>query len=713
MFNRRIILLIAALGFALGVLIWKWNAPVGIPLQAAKGAISSARWETDLSGQWDMYSSLRQAWASETEKSSTQEFTYRLTGGASGYLPSSQEIRVAARTFKIPAEWSARTLILQLQGVHGGLSVYLNGIESTHRIGSFESEGGLERLVIPVNALRHGQDNIILLELSAPQSQVQTLLGVKTPAHGKITGAISLQAVMETSIQDPMVQISWEGENATVQVDFKLIHYGFSEYGPWTVEGILSDGSAEVAQETRIVTPDENPAQEVSFKFEVPNGRKWSPGDPFLYQLYLTVRNPRGDKDDLAFPLALTSLRFEEGVFKQNNDVLSINGLAVLPEEEYLLRESGELSSWIREQKDKGYNLLYFLGDFPDELWFQEADKTGMGIWAELPGNLMVPASRLTQPEIWQDLIRSGTLHPSLWAFTAGKGLELNPKAELNSYWKRVQTLTDPVPTFSLRLTQKTPLPIEFSPRFVQDGLEGDWGRVEFPQKPLHDPDQSWAHEEQVSGIWALLSFFIAWANLTAKSWRYKELKTEKPKRALRQAWFWHGAALLSREMTLAGVVTSLLLHGEVPWSILIPDQWPLWEGLKQQSPLLIWLILGLILTLTRLFQVGVAAPHFPEAPVPMGLAIWLERRYLWGWIVAGLWALQSWGIPWYVPLLAYISLSLIFLPLRIRDVRRVGGKYASLCLVPGFLSLAFLIANLFRWADWMYLWKLVQALIG
>jgi beta-galactosidase len=709
MFNRRLILLIISLGFALGLLIWDWNDTPGVNLKAGSGQVSTARWEMDLSGQWEMYPTLRQAWVTESGRETEKNSTSRLTSGISGYLPSSQGFHVATKTFKVPAEWNARTLILQLNGVKGQLAVYLNGMDSTNRIGNIVSEGGIERLEIPIKALRYGQDNLILLELSAPLSQEQTLFGLRYPIKGQITGQISLQAVMETTLENPQILVNWEGDSAKVKVTFQLLHHGFSEYGPWAVRGILSDGSAEVAQAEVLVNPDENPTQAVGLTFDISNGRKWTPQSPYLYQLNLTVMNPKGNKDDLAFPIALSSIRFDQGVFRQNEEAFPIKGIAILPEREYQARETEDLYELIKGYKDKGYNLLYFVEGFPDELWLDNADKLGMGIWAELPGSAMVPSKRLPQPQIWENLIRNGSLHPSLWAYTAGKGLEINPQSKIANYEKGIRDLTQSIPSLNIRITDKKTTQTESFSTYSQRVIKGSWGEIEWPDSAKDDSREAWTHEKWASSLWAILVVFVAWGNLAALNWRYKELQTRKPKRALRKAWYWQGLALLSREMTLAGVITAFFLSAEPPWSQLIPNQWPLWEGLKGQSPWLLWIILGLLFTLVRLLQVGVAAPNMPDSPPPMGLALWLERRYSWIWIVALLWAAYPWGIPRYLPILTYIGLSTLFLPFKVRDVRRAGGHYGSFYLIPSFLIITLSIISLFRWEDMLYLYHLLK----
>ena len=695
MFNKRLYLLVLTFAIALGLLIWNWNSTPGVFLKTSSFLASVDRWEMDLGGQWKIYPSLRQAWITETEQEG-KGIDSPITGGEYGYLPSSKEFQVALKTFKIPAEWNARSIMLQINGVYGHCDLYLNGMESAHRIGSIVGEGGSERIQIPVTALNHGQDNLLLLELSAPSSQKATFLGSGYPDKGRITGRIALQAVMETSLENPRTQVTWEDTMARVQVDFQLSHHGFSEYGPWTVQGIISDGSAEIAQAVTQVHSDESSVQNVSLAFQIPDGHLWSPEDPYLYQVYLTVSNSRGDRDDIAFALGLTSLAYQDGIFLLNGKELPIQGLALSPEKEVELRNQGDIAAWLKECKEQGYNLIYFLGQQPDEYWLMEADRAGIGLWIELPGSAMVPAQRLPEPRVWGEWTKIASLHPSVWAYTSGIGLEYNSQSLVKAYEQEVRSVTAPVPTFSLNLTDG-------------ESMVGLWGEIQQPQGTQGSRGGLWPAEKWVSKIWAVLLVIVAWSNLAAVNWRYKELQNKKPKRALRMAWFWQGLAMITRQMTLAGILTALLFNTEVPWAQWVPNQWPLWEGIRMQSPWLIWVILGSLFSLLRLLQVGVVTPHLPGAPDTIGLAAWLERRYFWNWTVGVLWALQAWGIPRSVPFLVYMGFNFLFLPLKVRDVHRIGGGYAAFLWVPGIILLIVAVVAAFRWEDILYAVHMVQ----
>lgn len=712
MFKRRIIILVVVFAVALGFLVWKWNDIPGISLEASAGPVSTQRMTLDLKGAWDIYPSLRQAWVTESERLSPQkqEHPLTLTAGQPIQLPSTQKFHVAAKNFRMPADWSARNVLLQIQGVKGQGAIYLNGMESTDRLGEFADDGGTEEFLLPANAIHYGEDNLLLIESSAPPLQKNTLFGLNWPSMGQITGSLQLVGTMETSLSPPQVTVRWDKDNALVSVQTRIIHHGFLEHGPWSLQGVLSDGSSEVATASAQVNMEESSAQVVNLTFTVPQAHRWSAADPYTYQLYLNVINPKGDKDDLAMPLGLTSIAFQQEKFIFNGQILDLKGTTLSIDQEAQLRHAGKVKEWLMGQKNKGYNLIYFIGAFPDEIWLSAADQIGIGIWAELPVG-MVPANRLPNSSVWSDFIREEGVHPSLWAYTAGTGLEVDPRIQNSTFWKDVQAQAQPLPVFMARVSGTPWLDQSKTFQLTPQGFQGPWGKVVFNLEDQGKAAPIWPQESWIAGVWAAGVLIIVLANVGTVNWRYKELKERRPKRALRKAWFWQGLALLTREGTLAGILTSLFFHVQVPWAQWLPDQWPLWSVLKQQSPALLWLILALLFVLVRLLRIGVAAPYMTDAPASLGLAFWLERRYRWIWIPAVLWAAQPWGIPSYIPLVVYTGLSLLFLPIRLRDVHKAGGKYRPFLLVPGIFILASLFWVLWGWADFYYLWHLLFAL--
>jgi len=709
MFNRRLMIFIALLALVLGTLWWSWQSPMGDSLQTGQSALSTARYSQNLNGSWDQFSSLRQAWTTESERliGNHDQSLSLLTNRQPITLPSSEKISVVAKRIRIPGEWSSRTMLLTLNGVQGHASVYLNGIASSQKIGDFEGSGGADEFEIPAQAFRYGEDNIVVVELAGSRAQSTMFLGSDWPKSGKITGDIRLEAVVETTIMPPQVDISWTGNTAQITVKTGLQHHGFSPEGPWTVSGVLSDGSAGVAEQTLTVNAQAGADnQPVNLTFTVPNAKRWTMKAPFLYQMYLTVTNSKGDLDDLALPLGLRSIALTSGKWVLNDQVIPIKGEALTVQEESRLRHAGQTESWLKAEQQKGINLIYFIGQVPDELWLQAADRVGMGVWTELPVEL-IPSSRLPQPNIFQKTIADKMLHPSLWAWTVGKGLDSDALAQ--TYFRKAVNEVQPDLAFAIKMTPGIlpGLSAEQSLYVQGNKLQGGWGEV--TTRILPTSSAKWVQEPFVAETWSLVMIFLVWMNIRSVTWRYKQISERKPKRRLRNAWFWNGLFVFARQGMLAGLVTSGIFHIQVHSNPWLSYAWPRLNLIQAQSPWLIWAMLSVLFMLIRLLQVGVAASNLPGAPHSVALIYWLERRYYFAAFISIGWALLPWGLPFYIPILGYIVFAFLFLPIRIHDIRRIGGHYRAFLWVPGIITSAFFIWASLHYADWLYLWHMFQ----
>jgi beta-galactosidase len=707
MFNRRIIIFLAVLILTIAALWWYWNNPVGLSLRTSHDEISSSRYTQTLNGSWDRFSSLRQAWTTESERAQGKNDQSILTGGRLLTLPSSEVFSVGAKRFRLPGQWSSRTMLLTFNGVQGHVIVYLNGATSPQKIGEFEGSGGKDIVEIPAKAFRYGEDNILMVALDSGAEQRTIVLGTDWPEAGRITGEISLEAVVETSLTAPNVSVTWNGTTAQVAVKSELWHHGFSPEGPWTVYGVISDGSAGISEQIVSVQPQANvDHQPVNLSFAVPDAKRWNVKAPFSYQLHLTVTNSQGDIDDLAFPIAFRTIAFSSRKWVLNDQVMEIRGVALTPEEEYSIRHTGQMESWLIDEQHKGINLIYFIGQYPDDLWLQTADRVGIGVWAELPVQ-GIPSSRLPKPGDLQRISSEKMIHPSLWAWTVGKGLDSDSLAQV--FLRQTASEVQPNLAFAIKTKKNsvTGLSPEQSLMVLGNKIQGSWGQVE--AKTPSGLKSPWTKESMISGFWAFLMLFLAWMNIRSVTWRYKEIGVSKPKRRLRNAWLWNGLLALAREGLIAGLITSFVYRLPTNFGAWFVHLWPGIELLQEQSPWLIWGMLSLLGMLLRLLQLGIAAPRLPDSPHVVGLMYWLERRYYFAVLVALGWAALPWGIPVYLPLLGYLLLSCLLFPIRIHDIHRIGGRYSSFLWVPGILLSLLLIWVSFHFADGIYLWHLLR----
>ncbi|HBV85958.1 MAG TPA: glycosyl hydrolase [Desulfosporosinus sp.] len=710
MFNRRFMIFMALWALAIGSLWWNWRSPEGESLYAGQSGISSTRFTQNLNGSWNQFTSLRQAWTTESERSQGNNNQSFLTRGSSLVLPSSSRFSVVTKRLLIPGEWSSRTMVLTFNGVQGHANVYLNGISNTQKIGEFEGSGGANELEILPKAFRYGEDNILLVELTGGEGQRASFLGSAWPKSGYIKGDIRLEAVVETTIMRPQVKADWIGTTAQITVKTDLLHRGFLQEGPWTVYGVISDGSAGLAEQTLTIPPEESAdRQAVTLSFTIPEARRWTTEDPYLYQLRLIVSNNKGDMDDLSLPLGLRTISLESGKWVLNDQIIPIIGEALTPQEEYKLRNTGDLEAWLKSERQKGTNLIYFIGQLPDELWLQAADKVGIGLWVELPVEL-IPSQRLPQPDDFRNLISEKMLHPSLWAWTVGKGLASDGLAQ--TYFQQAQNEVHPNLAFALTLNPNSLTGLSKEQSVVVQGtaIQEEWGKVTVSTPPIIDV--RWEKEHIFAGVLAVIMLFLGWMNIRSVTWRYKEIFDTKPKRRLRNAWLWNGLFVFARICMLAGLVTSGLFRIPIHINPWFSHLWPRIELLQAQSPWLIWATFVGLFMLMRLLQVGVAAPHLPDVPHEIGLIYWLERRYRWAILVAISWALLPWGVPYYGPVIGYILLLSLFLPIRIHDIHRIKGRYHPFLWVPGVIIASLSVGAFFYLADWIFLWNWLLPLV-
>ena len=161
---------------------------------------------------------------------------------------------------------------------------------------------------------------------------------------------------------------------------------------------------------------------------------------------------------------------------------------------------------------------------------------------------------------------------------------------------------------------------------------------------------------------------------------------------------------------TLGAILTSLIFTitlQEIPWKFYNLS----WlEALQNQPPLLLWAFITTALRFIRLFKVGLASSAFPRNPGAQGLCCWLERRYSWTIMAGGAWAASVYGFFWFLPPAVYALFSLLFFPLRVKDVLKAGGKYYPFMAIPLTLGCFMLLALFWNLEDFLFLFDIVKA---
>lgn len=708
MFKRFTIILISLFVLAILILTFSWNSKPGLEVSSSTPITKVYRISQELGGKWNNYSSLKEAWAREEMLQDSDGVLTGLQQTQSIIIPSSTGLSVVAKQFRVAGQWGSRTAQLTLEGVYGEGKVYLNGIDEINYIGEVRGMGGIYKLEISPASFDFSQENTLYIEFTPKTVQRNKLFGWFWPQKARITGQIRLEAVAETTIDTSKLSFSYKKSTEQLIVTTVLNHHQNLEKEPWVINGVLKSNDQKIAECLLPVNSNGRYAQQVDLVFDLPNPLFWSIDEPYLYNLDLLVINSRGDQDSVQIPLGISQVTTELGKWNVENQDFDVEGLVITQEDDYYLRNQQMIPNWLQEVKDKGINLIYFIDFFPDESWLYAADEIGIGTWLELPVN-MVPGKRIPEPNIYEDLIDFDDRHPSIMAWTLAKGLE--PDRDSKTYIQKAKQMIPDKHVYHLTYSSSKEVMGDVeNVLLTANGFEEVWGRVNFNNNVLGETNNysSWKDEKTTAFLWFIWLCIISILNYHAFNWNYSELFNRSPKRVVRTAFFWRCLFLVSRLGTLGGVITAVLYRLPLDLPAWLPYDLEVIGILQSQKPLLIWLFITMFLVLWRLLQVGVATTAFPHSPSSLGLACWLERKYGWIFLVGLVWILTFYGIPSYLPLITYLLLSFAFLPLRLRDVWKVGGKYSYLLLVSFSVGAGVLILGIWYREDFFYIWSMV-----
>lgn len=709
MFKRFTVILLTIFFFSLLLLVFSWREDPGDELYTEIPVIKVYRLSQDLGGKWNKYSSLTQAWAREKRLQESDGNLTGLTQIDSIILPSGEGFKIIAKQFNVTGNWSSRTGQLVLSGVYGKAQVYLNGIDQVNYLGEIEGTGGTYTLDIAPTRFEFDRENTLLIEISPGSFGKSRLFGWLWPEQGRITGQIRLEAVPESTVDLGGTSFTYNISKEQLIVKTTVNHHQTLDKEPWIIKGVLLEKGQKVAECLLPLSSNGKYSQTVELVLSLPGAKTWSLDNPYLYELQLSAINSRGDMDSVQVPLGIRGISTGQGKWKINGRELTVRGIIVTREEENRIRNLRQIDEWLDALKEEGINLVYFMGFFPDETWIYAADRFGIGVWLELPVN-MVPEGRLPDPSLYEVLLEHSRRHPSILAWTAAKSLV--PSVEAKEYLREIKDRVPYLPVFHLSYNTAQEFEGMDSVLLSAEGFQGDWGRVDFVQDHglKEDPGfYGWERPKTAAIIWFAWLVFISVCNWRSVRWKYEELFSARPKRPVREAFFWGCLALLSRMGTLGGLLISLLFgfNAQIPHWLSYDLSWI--ALLQNQNPFILWLFLTMFLIIFRLIRVGVASSFFPGKPSSLGLACWLEQKYRWLILPGAAWvAAAIYGLTPLLPLALYAVLDLLFMPLRIRGVWRAGGRYFALGLVPATIAVGLLAALLWHMEDLIYLWKMV-----
>ena len=303
--------------------------------------------------------------------------------GVGGSSPADQRLWYH-RTFTVPASWAGKRTILHFGAVNWKCLVLVNGqIVATHRGGYTAFETDLSKVLVA------GSNDITISvqnPLQVDQEDAQVLGKQRQNPNGIFYTACT--GIWQTVWLEPVPENHIVGLRLTPDVDKSVLHL--------TVEAETGGAPAEVlvkAQEGEKLVAQGSGSPGSAIDVPIPDEHLWSPQDPHLYNLSVSLVGNEGVTDSVESYFAMRKVSLgkdEKGrtrICLNNHPLLEIGLLdqGYWPEGVYTAPTDEALASDIRTAKRLGYNLLRKHAKVEPARWYYWADRLGMLVWQDMP----------------------------------------------------------------------------------------------------------------------------------------------------------------------------------------------------------------------------------------------------------------------------------------------------------------------------------------
>jgi len=286
------------------------------------------------------------------------------------------------RTFTVPAAWNGRRVQLHFGAVDWQATVWVNGVQ----VGGHT--GGYDRFELDITPQLNGGTNELIVRVFDPSDtaglniargkQVRNPGGIMyTPSSG-IWQTVWLEPTPTSSIFSVDFYPNLSNNTLRVRVFTRGNVSGHSVYAE------AMDGTTVVGTATGGFT---------ELSVPVPNARRWSPDDPFLYNLRISLRNATNVTVDQT--MHYFGMREVGKAVVNGRLVPTLNGQFVLqngvldqgfwPDGLYTAPTDAALASDLQKIKDLGFNLVRKHIKVEPQRWFYHADRLGLLVWQDMP----------------------------------------------------------------------------------------------------------------------------------------------------------------------------------------------------------------------------------------------------------------------------------------------------------------------------------------
>jgi hypothetical protein len=158
-----------------------------------------------------------------------------------------------------------------------------------------------------------------------------------------------------------------------------------------------------------------------AFEVQVPEPRLWSPGDPVLYDVTLTLRDGSGGGDAVDTYTGLRQFTQDDGTLRLNGEPFYFRGVldqGYFPGGWYTAPTDDDLRRDIELMQSMGFNGARKHQKAEDPRWLYWADRLGFVVWGEMANGRDFSAAHVEDlTREWSEIVRRDRMHPSIMAW--------------------------------------------------------------------------------------------------------------------------------------------------------------------------------------------------------------------------------------------------------------------------------------------------------
>lgn len=285
------------------------------------------------------------------------------------------------RTFAVPQKWRGQHVRLHFGAVDWRCQVWVNGHEAGRHQGGYDAFS----FDITEALLWNGAEDILVCVTDPTEGDQPRGKQSRKPEGIFYT---STSGIWQTVWLEPVPETCIDRLKCTPDVDAKSLHL-------WVGANSLSDNlqvQAVASAAGKTVGSVSGPAN-ASLILNLPNPHLWSPDDPFLYDLKVTLSDGAEPVDSVGsyFGMRKIGLRKDEQGFTRialnDHFTFEIGTLdqGFWPDGIYTAPSDEALRSDIEFLKKSGFNFTRKHVKVEPDRWYYWCDKLGLLVWQDMP----------------------------------------------------------------------------------------------------------------------------------------------------------------------------------------------------------------------------------------------------------------------------------------------------------------------------------------